>query len=191
MSLMDVINNFAKTETFVTEDVNMNISISDLVSEMGSLPTTPGRLAFPASEVPVASFDESEAFCKYGVGADVLSLYMEKNGIRDIKEALQNIASANKIALEEIMMVLPSEQDVMNYIQEAKKDTNPTSKKDKMNALSQINAVIKVGKDEDVNMAKEPPANPVTQIQWNDNESIVNIDTDGSGHYPDERPTTY
>ena len=188
---MDVINNFAKTETFMTEDANVNLSVKDLVDEMSSLPTTPGRLAFPASEVPVASFDESESFCKYGVGADVLSLYMEKNGIRDIKEALQNIASANKIALEEIMMVLPSEQDVMNYIQEAKKDTNPASKKDKMNALSQINAVIKVGKGEDVNMAKEPPANPVTQIQWNDGESIINIDTDGSGHYPDERPTTY
>jgi hypothetical protein len=188
---MDVINNFSKTETFMTEDTNMSLAMGDLVDEMSSLDTIPSRLSFPASEVPVASFDEGTTVSKYGVGADVLSLYMERNGISDIKEAMSNIASANNISVEEMMMVLPSDAEVIAYMNEAKQDPNPTSKKEKMDALAQITRVIKVGKDGEVNMAKEPPPNPVTQIQWNDNESIINIDTDGSGHYPDERPTTW
>lgn len=195
MSLMETIKRFSNTETYMTESAESNLAIQDTIEEYSHLAVTPTRVAFPASQVPVAEFADPSLPCKYGVSSDIFSIFMERNGLTDIAEAMSTIAMSNGLKSSDIMLVLDSDSVVRKAIDEAKVDPNTVTRKEKETNVGKVAKLIQHSRETGVFVAKEPNVEnpPVFQVQWNDNPNIVNIekDTCDLGLFSDERPFTF
>jgi len=195
MSLMETIKRFGNTETFVTESMEVELGLEDAINEYSGLAVTPTRVAFPASQVPVAEFADPSLPCKYGVSADIFSIFMERNGLKDIQEAMSTIAMSNGISSKDIMLVMDSDDVIRRTIDEAKVDPNTITRKEKLTNIAKVGKLIQHSRETGVFVAKEPNVEnpPVYQVQWNDNPNIVNIerDTCDLGLFSDERQLTF
>lgn len=173
-ALSNSIRYLAGTETFVNEDMNIKLSIENVLDEYAALPEVPNKLVFPVKDVPVASFEESEdALYKYGVNVNVLSLFMEMNNIRDLHTAINLITESNKIDRKDLCIVFNSSDDIKAMVEDAKHDREPESAKVKVKNLNKTGQLIQAIKKDGLGVAREPA---VKDIKWNEKTHIVNID---------------
>lgn len=173
-SLSNTIRYLAGTETFVNEDMNMKLDLDNMLTEYANLPEVPNKLVFPVSEVPIASFEESDDFrYKYGLNVNVLSLFMEMNEMKDLHNAINMITEHNHIDRQDLCIVFNSDDDIKAMLEDAKHDKEPSSAKIKVHNLNRTGALVQALKKDGLGVAKEPG---VTDIKWNEKTHIVNID---------------
>lgn len=163
----------SEAEELVQEDANLELAIEQVIDEYATLPTTHSKLFFPADQVPIIVYeDRQEADCSYGVGIDIFGLFMEKNGITDIKEAYSIICKKNNIEEGQLALIFDSDDALKKAVQECRCCGDCKEKHKKLANLSKTGGLLKVLKN-DIPIAKEPA---VQDIQWNDNSNIVNIE---------------
>lgn len=169
-----IINQLSRAEGFIQEDVDMQLTVKNVLESYAALPVIQHRMAFPPTEVPIATFEEGTAPTQYGVAADVFGLFMERNSLRDIKESLDIIATQNGLDSKNISLVFESGNSITDMIEEAKKETHIGRRNAKLQSVSRMGYLIDNLKTGNVSVCKEP--NPVSQVDFNDT-NIITIDT--------------
>lgn len=173
MNVNRLIAYMSEAEQSVQEDVGLDLAIEQVIDEYSKLPTTHTKLFFPADQVPIIVYeDRQESDCSYGVGIDIFGLFMEKNGLTDIKEAYSIICKKNGIQEGQLALIFDSDDALRKAVQECRCCPSNKEKVQKLTNLSKTGGLLKSLKNE-IPIAKEPGA---TEIQWNDNNKIVNID---------------
>ena len=163
----------SEVEQSVQEDAGLDLAIEQVIDEYSKLPTTHTKLFFPADQVPIIVYEENqESDCAFGVGIDIFGLFMEKNGITDIKEAYSIICKANNINEGQLALIFDSDDSLRKAVQECRCCCSNKEKGKKLSNLSKTGGLLKSLKNE-IPIAKEPGA---TEIQWNENPKIINLD---------------
>lgn len=163
----------SEAEQLVQEDVGLDLAIEQVVDEYAKIPTTHSKLFFPADQVPIIVYEDSqEADCSYGVGIDIFGLFMEKNNITDIKEAYSIICKKNNLQEGQLALIFDSDDALKAAIQECRCCGDCKEKNKKLANLSKTGGLLKAIKN-DIPIAKEPS---VLDIKWDEKQSIVNID---------------
>ena len=172
----------AKGESFYTEGYEDKMTLNDTMDIYNSLPVINSKMKFPASEVPVARFEEGTAPMTFGVSANLLGVYMETNEIKDIKQALNNIAESYRIPAEELGVVFESVDTIRKIVGECKCESDPMVRKAKMKSTAHIGYVIKGMQNNGVCCCKEPSSH--IEYNFKDETNLVNIER-SSGSFGD------
>ena len=155
----DIISEAAEAENFNVS----SIFDSDVDAEFGSLyndiknEIDSADLSYPAESIPVLAIDRdySEDCTPYCVEFDMLAKYMVSNGELEIDKAMIDIAQANDIQLDELSLLIDSEDDVAEYLEEAKKIRKATGNKKKLDSAYNTAAILKYIKTKGIKVAKK------------------------------------
>ena len=170
--LNKIISQLSRSESFINEDVNMELSVNKTIDIFDSIPTVKAKMGFPASQFPVAMFENADPF-KYGVSAEILGIFMDRNNINSIEEALDVIGGANDISGKEIGIVFESKDVLTQMIDEAKAEKEIAKREAKIKSVERVGYLIQNMKNGKIEVAKEPS---VVQIDYND-KNLESIDT--------------
>lgn len=192
MDIYKVINDLCQSESFVQEDMEVTTEIDRVMESYNQLPTMHENLAMPAEQVPVYEFSQppvsygDPCTCKYGVGADIFSIFMERNGFKDISEAMTAIADVNGVDASSIAVVFESAEDMLQEINEAKREKNPRAKHAKLKKLRRLGYLVDDMKTGKVKAVKEPGVKQIADNSENKfNASLT--EPIGNGHDPYNR----
>lgn len=111
----DIIKEAALSEEFNVSDIvtdELRASYTECMKEMAVI--SKDVVAYNCNMVPVFQHESG-----YAVEMDTVVKYMNSFEITDIKEAMENIAEANDIELDDMSLVIESEEYMDSVIQEA------------------------------------------------------------------------
>lgn len=98
-------------------DISCNAAeLNDVVSDVAEVN---GDIPFHADMVPVVSEDTEEG-TRYLIDSDLIAKFMDVNGMDDIEAAVAAVADANDIPAADCYVVIPSNDDMDDWVQEAK-----------------------------------------------------------------------
>lgn len=169
------INYLSSVDRAVQEDTDLNLSIESLIDEYASLPVTNTKMYLPPEQVPIIIYEGSSNY-RYGLSLDMFGLFMEKNGMTDIGSAYRSICEANQLQPGEVALIFDSDDELKKAIQECRCCCDGESKQKLKSFLQKTGGLLKELKNH-IPVAKEPS---VTEIDWNSNEKIVNIEKDSN-----------
>ena len=114
-STIDIIKEASLTEEFQTSDLVSDELKTNFNECVNNIPIIAKEtVAYNSKMVPVFKQESS-----YFVEMDTVVKYMNSFEITDIKEAMENIADANDIEIEEMSLVIESEEYMNSVIESA------------------------------------------------------------------------
>ena len=114
-STVDIIKEAALAEEFQTSNIEADEMRTNFNECVNAIPVIAKEtVAYNSKMVPVFQNDSG-----YFVEMDTLAKYMNSFEITDIKEAMENIADSNEIELEEMALVIESEEYMNSVIESA------------------------------------------------------------------------
>ena len=114
-TITDVIKEAAKTEEFNTNDFDSDELRNSFNECISNIPVIgKGIVAYRSEMVPVFKNESS-----YFVEMDNVVKYMNSWDIRDVKEAMENIAEANEIPVSELSLVIETKEYMESVIESA------------------------------------------------------------------------
>jgi hypothetical protein len=116
--------------------MDMVVRESTVLSTYASLESVSSPVVYTAEMVPVVCVDE-----EYYTEMSFLHPYMESNGIRNIADALDNVAYVNGLSENAVGLLIESDQYVTDAINEA---IDSGSEKKKKKAISKVNKSNKI-----------------------------------------------
>ena len=155
----DIISEAAEGENFNVS----SIFDSDVDAEFGTLyndirdEIDSADISYPAESVPVLAIDREvgEECTPYCVEFDMLAKYMTTNNVLDIEKAMLDVAQSNDIQLDELSLLIDSEEEVAEYLEEAKKIRKATGSKKKLDSAYNTAAILKNVKTKGIRVAKK------------------------------------
>lgn len=111
----DIIKEAALAEEFQVSDIICDELRTNYKECMADMPLIPASVVcYKSAMVPVFQHESA-----YFVEMDNVMKYMNANGVTDIKEAMENIADANEIELEEMSLVIETKEYMESVIESA------------------------------------------------------------------------
>lgn len=114
-STIDIIKEAALAEEFQTSDIESDELRGNFNECVGNIPVIAREtVAYNARMVPVFQLESA-----YFVEMDTLAKYMNSFEITDVAEAMENIAEANEIDVDDMALVIESEEYMNSIIESA------------------------------------------------------------------------
>lgn len=138
-----IIYEAAKAETFNTTDLAFANELAQIEEDLDAIKEMDQSIVYTAEMVPVIACTEATGERILCVEADNLVKYMEGADLEigELEKAIEDIAAANGIPVNDIAIVVESTQTCDYLIQEAKK--NRKTSKGALNSLKSISDLAK------------------------------------------------
>lgn len=152
----DLISECAESDSYNTD----SIFDSDVKLELDGLYADIKReidkdcVVYSKESIPVLQIDDCDdsPFC---VELDMLAKYMDTNSLVDIDQAVADIAEANNIAVDNLYVLIESEEDALEYLEESKKLKKATGSKKKLGGIFNTATVLRQLKTKGIKVAKK------------------------------------
>ena len=152
----DIISECSLTDGYNTNsmfdsevDVELNTLYKDIAKAIDG-----NAIVYTPASIPVLQVD-SEDDHPFIVELDMLAKYMQSNSIVDIEQGIKDIAEANHIDASDLYVLIESEDETQEYLQEAKKIKKATGDKKKLKGTYDTAKVLNMLKTKGIKVAKK------------------------------------
>ena len=151
----EIISEASKCDSFNTNSIftdDVTTEFEDLFVNLAEVDED--EIIYPLDSIPVLQC----ASCKeaaYFVEMDILGKFMSSNGVEDIAEAMQMIADHNEISLDEMAVLVESEDVALELLEEAKKSKKKIGDHKKLTDISNTTNILKLVKTKGIKVAKK------------------------------------
>ena len=152
----DLISECAETDSFNTNSVfdsDVKLELDGLYADIKK-EIDANAVVYSKDSIPVLQIDDEDdrPFC---VELDMLAKYIDSNSLVDIDKAVADIAEANNIAVDNLYILIESEDEALEYFEEAKKLGKATGSKKKLSNLKNTASVLQLLKTKGIKVAKK------------------------------------
>lgn len=158
----DIISECSLTDGYNTNsmfDSDVDVELNTLYKDIAKAIDGNAIVYTPAS-IPVLQVD-SEDDHPFVVELDMLAKYMQTNSIVDIEQGVKDIAEANHIDASNLYVLIESEDEVREYLEEAKKIRKATGSKKKIAGTINTASILNKLKTKGIKIAKKKPSKKV------------------------------
>ena len=171
MKLNRLLNYISANDVAINESTDLELKIEEVIDIYNQIPVVETKLYFPADQVPICDLSSGDKL-QYGVSADIFGLFMEKNEVTDVQDAISIIEQANQLERGSLVLVFEGDEVLAKAIDECRCCGDSKERVNRLKQITKTGGLLKQLKNY-VPIAKEPS---VTQVEWNPNTNIVNID---------------
>lgn len=148
---LDILKEAAESETFSVTDMIKDQIKAEFKDTYAEITTVEENVKYRPEMIPVF---ESTDKSTYYVEMDNVVKYMKSSGVKDIEEALYDIAECNNLSSDNMTILIESDDWAMSVLEEASK-AKKADGKDPMDIIKKSTGLIKNLKKKGIKLAKK------------------------------------
>lgn len=154
---LEILKEAASMETFTVTDMLRDQIKAEFKDTYAEIDTVEEAIEYRPEMIPVFESADKSA---YYVEMDNVIKYMKSANIKNIKEALENIAEGNELKPESMAILIESDDWALSVLEEAEESED----KAELEKIQESIQLIKKLKDSGINLAKKQSVNEFTML---------------------------